>query len=49
MDSTSFAPLDLDPAATFSATHPFFNGLLSGGFTILRGGTWFFLTADWRA
>jgi hypothetical protein len=30
MDSTSFALLDLDPAATHSATQPFFNGLLVG-------------------
>ncbi len=28
MDSTSFALLDIDPAATLSATQPFFNGLL---------------------
>jgi hypothetical protein len=29
MDSTPFALLDLDPAATLSATQPFFNGLLT--------------------
>ncbi len=28
MDSTPFPLLDIDPAATLSATQPFFNGLL---------------------